>query len=58
MGKEDLENRAVGTIVSQPSADDLRPTPEQVEWQRATARWEKTSKKIDWVVGEPAPRYS
>ena len=40
-------------IVSQPSAEDLRPTPEQITEQKRLLDWERRSKEVDWVVGEP-----
>lgn len=42
-----------GQIIAQPSADDLRPSEEAREEQRALLRWEKRSKDSDWVVGRP-----
>lgn len=46
-------NNRTQIIISQPSADDLRPTLEQLSEQRILSGWEKRSKKIDWNVGEP-----
>ena len=40
-------------IISQPSAEDLKPTLEQLAEQRALKRWEERSREFDWVVGEP-----
>ena len=43
----------LGQIIAQPSADDLRPSEEAQEEQRALLTWEKRSKEKDWVVGRP-----
>jgi len=48
-------NYQVGQIINEPSAEDLRPTPEQIAEQRRLLDWEKRSLECDWVVGEPYP---
>jgi len=48
-----VEKVRLGEIVSQPSAEDLRPTEEQREEQRILLRWEKRAGETDWVVGRP-----
>lgn len=48
-------NYQVGQIISEPSAEDLRPTPEQIAEQKRWSDLENRSLKCDWVVGEPYP---
>jgi hypothetical protein len=42
-------------IVAQPAKQQLRPTEQQKQQMDALFAWEKQSKKIHWIVGQPTP---
>lgn len=52
-GRDKKREKAVPTIVSEPSESDLRPSEEAKEEIRHLIEWEEESKQRDWVVGRP-----